>query len=217
MRTKPQSGSSGFTLIEILITLAIVVMIMGLAVSKMGDSFESQAYDAAKQLASTVRFLFNKAASENLTMLIEFNFEKQSYVVKATADTYRLESEDAKKERQQKKKDALVALPQPDKGSTESDAKAPASEGEAGFSAVDSYLLDPVTLPTRVLLKDVFTEHDNGPVSQGTASIYIFPNGYVERSIINFKNEDDTEHVAVEINPMTGAAKILDEYKELKK
>lgn len=217
MRATPRLGSSGFTLIEILITLAIVVMIMGLAVSKMGDSFESQAYDAAKQLASTVRYLFNKAASENLTMRIEFDFEKRSYAVQATQDAYRLESEDARKERLQKKKDALSSLPKPDKESADAKVKAPEGDGESGFAAVDAYLLDPVTLPGRVLLKDIFTEHDNGPVSQGKASIYIFPNGYVERSIINFKNEDDTEHVAIEINPMTGAAKILDEYKELKK
>lgn len=204
------------TLIEIMVTLAIVGMILGITISQIGETFDSKVNQATSELAATIRYLYNKAASENLTMRIVFDLEKQSYVVEATTDIYLLESEEAKLERLKKEKEATSSL---SKGGKTADGKAktPVAKAEAKFGGVDSHLLKPTQLPGGIFFKDIYTEHDSGPVDKGNATIYIFPSGYVERAIINFRNEEDSEKRALVINPMTGDSRVYEEYRELKK
>lgn len=203
------------TLIEIMVTLAIVGLVLGVTISQIGGSFDSKARDASREFSAVIRYLYNKAASENLTMRVVFDFEKQSYWVEATADRFLLENEAERAERAKKEK-----KPESKSGSdgnSDAPAETPIQKAEAKFGAVDSHLLKPIQLPGGVFLKDIYTEHDPGPVGAGTAYIYIFPNGSVERAIVNLRNEDDSEKRAIEINPMTGDSRVYEEYKELKK
>lgn len=191
------------TLLEIMVTLAVIGLVLGITISQVGDSFDSRARQVTRELSSTIRYLYNKAASENLTMRIVFDLDpdKQSYWVEATTERFQVETEEDR-ERSLKKADSEVTLVQ---------------KAEAKFGSVDSHLLKPVKLPGGVFFKDIFTEHDAGPVTTGMAYIHIFPSGYVERSIINIRNEDDSEKRAVEVNPMTGTTRTFDDYRELKK
>lgn len=214
MRLKP---AKGMTLIEIMVTLAIVGLILGITISQVGGTFDSHARQATDELAATIRYLYNKAASENLTMRIVFDLEKQSYVVESTTDLFQLESDEEREERLKKEKEATSSLSKPDKKSTEEKAPAAVQKAEAKFGAADSHLLKPTLLPGGVFFKDIYTEHDNGPVAKGSASIYIFPSGYVERAVINLRDEGDSEKRALVINPMTGDSRVYEEYRELKK
>lgn len=199
------------TLIEIMITLAIVAMVLGLVGSRVGGSFDSKAAQATQDLSAIIRYLYNKAASEGLTMrvVIDMGSEKQSYWVEATADRFLLESDEAREAR-------LRNMEKSD-GKSDSASKTSVQTAEDKFGPVDSHLLKPTELPDGVFFKDVYTDHDPGPVSAKKAYIHIFPDGSVERAVVNFRNEDDTQHRAVEINPMTGDSRFYEEYKELKK
>jgi len=208
----PLAGSKrqhGMTLIEIMVTLGVIALIMGITISQLGGTFDAHAREATERLASTIRYLYNKAASENLTMRLVFDFEKRTYNVEATADRFLIEKGDPR-DKQKRKSEK----------STEKAAEGeitPIQKAEASFGAVDSYLLKPVELPGGVFIKDIYTEHDQGPVTSGTAYIYIFPSGYVEHAIINFRNEEDSEQRSLEINPMTGNSRRYDEYREPQK
>lgn len=207
--------TAGMTLIEIMVTLAVVALVLGITISQLSDSFDTRARQATRELSATVRYLYNKSASENLTMRLVFDMEKNTYHVEATTDLYQLESEEEKQERlkrEQKSKPSSESTKAAD-GTTET----PVQKAEAKFGAVDSHLLKPSQLPGGVFFKDIYTEHDNGPVTKDKAYIYIFPSGYVERAVVNFRNEDDSERRAVVVNPMTGATRVYEEYKELKK
>lgn len=217
MPTSPlRINRGGMTLIEIMVTLAIVGLVLGITISQVGGTFDSHARQGMRELSAIIRYLYNKAASENLTMRIAFDLEKQSYVVEATSDLFLLESEEAKQERLKKEKEATSSLSK-DTKSADGKTETSATKAEANFGAVDSHLLKPTPLPGGVFFKDVQTEHDKEPVTRGLAYIYIFPNGYVERAIVNFRNEDDSEKRALVINPITGDSRVFDDYKELKK
>ncbi len=224
------------TLIEIMVALAVVGLVLGITISQIGGTFDAHARQATREMSAIIRYLYNKAASENLTMRIVFDFEKQSYYVEATTEQFLLESDEARQKR-------LEAIERAKKSSTTSSTSVvptttvtptsttsgtttptaappvdtPVQRAEAKFGAVDSELLKPAQLPGGVLLKDIYTEHDPGPVSKGKAYIYVFPSGYVERSIINLHNEDDSQKRALVINPMTGDSRVYEEYRELKK
>jgi prepilin-type N-terminal cleavage/methylation domain-containing protein len=213
------TAAAGMTLIEIMVTLAVVGLVLGITISQLGDTFDSRARQATRELSATIRYLYNKAASENLTMRLVFDFEKQSYNVEATADLYQLENEEDREERLKREQKAKPKS-ETKAASSSKDAtpeETPVQKAEAKFGAVDSHLLKPYQLPNGVFFKDIYTEHDNRPISKDKAYIYIFPSGYVERAIINLRNEDDSELRAIEVNPMTGATRIYEEYRELKK
>lgn len=212
--------AAGMTLIEIMVTLAVVGLVLGITISQLGDTFDSRARQATRELSATIRYLYNKAASENLTMRLVFDMEKNAYHVEATADLFQLESEEDRLERVKREQKAKPKSETKAATSSDKDAKpeeTPVQRAEAKFGAVDSHLLKPYQLPNGVFFKDIYTEHDNGPVSKDKAYIYIFPSGYVERAIINLRNEDDSELRAIEVNPMTGATRVYEEYRELKK
>lgn len=212
--------SAGMTLIEIMVTLAVVGLVLGITISQLGDTFDSRARQATRELSATIRYLYNKSASENLTMRLVFDLEKNAYHVEATADLFQLESEEERLERVKREQKAKPKTETKTTSSADADAaqeETPVQRAEAKFGAVDSHLLKPYQLPSGVFFKDIYTEHDSGPVSKDKAYIYIFPSGYVERSIINLRNEDDSEKRAVEVNPMTGATRVYEDYKELKK
>lgn len=209
------------TLIEIMVTLAIVGLVLGITISQIGGSFDSKARQATREFSATIRYLYNKAASENLTMRVVFDFEKQSYWVEATGDRFLLENEEARAERAKKEKKPEskpeARTEAKSDGTSDVPVETAVQKAEAKFGAVDSHLLKPTQLPGGVFFKDIYTEHDSSPVTSGNAYVYIFPNGSVERAIVNFRNEDDSEKRAVELNPMTGDSRVYEEYKELKK
>ena len=82
---------------------------------------------------------------------------------------------------------------------------------------VESHLLQPVRLPESVFFKDIMTEHQPIPQEGGQVTLNFFPNGYVERAVINLRNEDDDVYYSLETIPMAGQVSIENEYRTLEK
>jgi len=188
-----RNNPKGFTLIELLVTLAVVGMIMGLVVGQVGKLLSRDMKGAASRLGSTIRYLYNKAGTEGLTLRLVFDIEEGSYWVEGTSEHFTLTKEE------------------------EAFSKKEGEEGEkkgATFSPEESYLLKPVQLPKGVFIKDVYAEHQIDRLSEGKAYIYFFPQGYVERSVINLRDNADEVHFSLQVNPISGSVKIEAEYKE---
>lgn len=215
---------AGFTLVEMLVALALVALMFGIVSTQVGDWFDSDIKEATNRLSSTIRYLHDKAASQNLYIRLSFDFEKNSYWVEATTEQFLLTTKEVFDAEQ------LEIQQEMEDGEEEAAPVEEGEEGEAGagetvtyvkkyrtpeFGAVDEYLLKPVSLPKTVFLKDIYTSHDNGPVSSGVAFIYFFPNGYIEPAIINLRDEDDEVNFSIEINPIIGSTYIRDEYKAM--
>ena len=68
----------------------------------------------SNKLASTIRYLYNKAAMEKLYIRLVLDLEEQSYWVEATSDPFVITREDAakaapKKEEKKEKKEGAAA------------------------------------------------------------------------------------------------------------
>lgn len=208
------ASGAGFTLIEIVVSLFIVGLILGVVISRMDTMLEWDMKAASNKMGSTIRYLYNKAATESLYIRLVLDLEEQAYWVEATTDPFVISSGEegkAKKEQQE----------------AAAEEEAPAEEGEeavpgepeqlkpkeAVFSQVDSYLLRPVKLPDSVFFKDVYVEHRPDAVEGGQESIYFFPNGFVEHAVINLRNEDDDVNYSLETNPVSGKVSIEARYR----
>jgi prepilin-type N-terminal cleavage/methylation domain-containing protein len=220
----------GFTLFELIVAITIVALLMGVVVSRIDDLLDLEMKKTSRKLSSTIRYLYNKSATEGIYMRLVFDFEGQSYWVEATSEPFLLEASEAEKTKKEKEEKAETEK----KKEAEKEEGAPSKEQEGTeassapripkleikkpvFTQTESYLLRPTKLPNNVFFKDVMTEHHPIPIDSGEASIYFFPNGYVEHAIINLRDEDDEVFYSLETNPITGAVKIENEYRSLEK
>jgi general secretion pathway protein H len=209
----------GFTLFELIIAMAVVGLMVGMVISQANNWFDINIKSTTNKLSSTVRYLHDKASTQNLYIRLIFDFEKNSYWVEATSEQFMLTTKEIRAEIE----DELA-------GMDDEEEEVVVSESEEGeeetitlvkrfrapeFGAVDEFLLKPVKLPDGVFLKDIYTSHDDGPISAGQAFIYFFPNGYIEPAIINLKDTDDELNFSIEINPITGSTYLRDVYKAM--
>lgn len=204
-------GNRGFTLFEVIIALTLIGLIMGLVVGRLGDIQGRDMQRAANRLAATMRYLYDKSATEGLYIRLMLDLQEQTYWVEATGDPFLLASPDAFE------KQAAKGKPPSDTSATEKATAEglppPLEPKQPVFSQVAEHLLKPTRLPESVFFKDVHVEHERSAVDGGQVSIAFFPNGSVEAAIINLRDEDDEVHASLAINPATGRVNVSDEYR----
>ena len=198
MRIRSQGG---FSLLELTVAIAIVGLMMGVVVSQMDKALDLDMKRSANKLGSTIRYLYNKSATEGLYIRLVFNINERSYWVESTTDPTKVSA------------DMQATGEQGEEAKEGEDEKPKLKYAQPRFGKVDSFLLKPTKLPDRVFIKDIFVEHRPGSVQAGMVGIYFFPNGYVEQAIINLRNEEDDFFYHIETNPISGAVKIGTEYK----
>lgn len=202
-------------MVELLIALALIGFIVGLSVSSLSKLFRKELKASASKLSSTIRYLYNKSASEGVTLRLVLDMDESSYWVEAASKAVPIRKEEEKKEKEEKEKKREEKKEEKQDEEKKEEASSSILPQEVIFSSQESFLLKPVKLPKGVFLKDVFAEHTEGPISQGRAYIYFFAQGYVEPSVINLRDKDDEVHYSLKVNPISGVVKIENKYLEL--
>ncbi len=205
----------GFTLIEIMVTVAVIALIMGLTAFTLQDLFGEKISTTADQLSGTIKYVYNEAAVKNQYYRLLIDFGARTFSVESAEDPFK-----------------IVATPDgtPDDPSVGSEPKAstapntdanapePEPEGAAqvSFNQETNFLLKPIEIPSGVRIKDVYVEHYGKKVESGKVAIYFFPNGWVEKAVINLTDEKEESFYSIEVFPATGRSKIRSEYFEYK-
>lgn len=188
----------GFTLIEILVVIAIMAGTMGLTIGFLGGGFDRQAKKETAHLAATIRFAYHASISGHVPTRIVFDLNENQYWVEVGSGGEVLPTTSA----------------EPD--------QAPPAEGEEApdvpaFVAADEDIVRRVTLSSAVKFRDVQTARDDAPVETGKAFLYFFPTGFTEEAVIHFSNEEATSNYSVIVSPLTGTSRIEKDYVELEK
>lgn len=198
--------ASGFTLVELLVALALVGLLMGLMVGQVRKLFQREMKQSAGHLATTIRYLYNKSVSDGVLLRLVIDLGENRYWVESSTDALTIQKETEEVRPTEKKLEEEHAK-------SDSSALQPK---EPSFSPEGSSLLKPVHLPKGVFFKDVYAEHQVAPLSDGKAYLYFFPQGYAERAVIHLRDAKDEVHFSLEVNPVTGGVKIEKGYKEVK-
>ena len=218
---------TGFTLIELIVVIAIAATLMGATVVGIGALTGARARATLGELGATVRALYDTAALTGHTCRLVFDLPAGD----TTGFTYRAEcaahAVTSASDRDQTLKD-------------ENQARADAAKrggrlgptGRSGASLLDvlsqekdrveaaakySTFTSPEVEPRRVsgVKLSVWTPHQRQPAKSGVAYVYFFPQGAVERAQLTARQGNSVWTLLVA--PVTGKTTVVDGEPEIPK
>ena len=170
--------SKGFTLLELMITVAIVVIITGIGVSAFSQIFGERLRTESNTLAATIRHAYNRSVAEGLYVRMVLSPGTGVYRVEASAER-------------------VLIDPNASQIDTEDE------DGESKASSPYTSLMPPVEMEGGVIVSGVITMSQPEEVTDGDAYVHFFPNGFVEPTMIYISDEDGNEYTLI-VSPMTG-------------
>lgn len=187
----------GFTLIEVMIVIAIMAALVAIGASKMLKK-EGNVKPVARHLTVLVKEIRNHAKLFNSTyrLCLRLDEGQESYWVE--------------------KAGGIVLL---DPAKMEEERKNPAKKPEEGapppmFQVDKSMLKKEKTLPKNLHFAGVETANTTQPITSGVAYIHFFPEGMMEAAAIQITDKKNTWTLV--FNPLTGQADIMNKAVTLK-
>jgi len=204
--------TSGFTLIEMIVALAVVVLVIGAVVMSFASVRTARLRKAAVQISGTVRYAYDRARASGRDHRIVFVLGEDStkyWIETATEGQVRIggtvdrsrEMREARLEGDDQDQDAQTTAGGLDKEIAVKQAPKPA------WKKYKSRLSTEVTL-RRVHISSIYLARLGEEVTEGEVSLYFWGNGQTEKAIIFVTDDEDREYSIV-VHPLTGRAKIF--------
>ena len=199
----------GFTLIELMIVIAIVAILAAASMPALSSLSGANARAAAGELAGAARFLFQTAALRHETCRLALDLEARAWWCECTKDKW-FAPRDPDQAQRAEEDDALAAR-FPD----ERDAEKRRLLASARFGQFPDRLARKRTLPGSAAFSEVWSQHQRDPLSKGLAYVYFFPNGQAEAARIPIA--DGSNVYSVVTQPFAGHARVVSGKPELKR
>lgn len=182
---RPTGSNSGFTLIEILITLSIIVLIMSVGIPAINRVTYQKVNSTSRKFVGIVRTIRNDAILLNTVHRLVIDVEHRSWWVE-TQKQFKLLT-DSETEALRNKYKVGKGEPPP-----------------SNFVVAEKFSKKPNPLPDGVTFDGVLKEKE-GLIKEGVAYINFFPSGYVDQSILYLNKEGaTTDGYSIVIRPMAG-------------
>lgn len=186
LATLLSNDTRGFTLIEILLVLAIIVTVLSYGLPVMSRITGQNINTSARNFISLVRGMRSDAILLNTLYRLSIDLENNTYIVETQNNQELLKESDVLSKKADSKKGA------------------PEQEEKPAFSPSDKYFKKPKALPSGVVFNGVLKEKE-GLIKDGTVYIYFFPNGLNERAIIYLNSRGATTGgFSIIIHPTAG-------------
>lgn len=187
-------SSRGFTLIEIMIVLAIIASMITLVAPRMVRK-DGNIKSVARQFVVMSKEIRNKARLTNSTyrLVIDLDDEGNKYWVEKSNGPQPVDPEGYEKAKEKEDKDGPPPLFQKDK----------------------SVLKREQSLPNGLRFGSVETTNMKAPITSGLAYIHFFGEGFVEAAALQITNGNNLTWTLV-FNPLTGQADIIEKAQSLK-
>ena len=172
-----QTREAGFSLIELLIVVAILGLVGIIAIPSITNTFRFSVQSSARELATLVKEASNAAQITGKTYRIAYDIKNNQYWSESTSEQTLLNSEESAKV--DKERSSIFSK-------KEDDSK----KKNGPFSQDPMLTKKKRTLPIGVKFKEVFTEQSEEPITEGVAYTHIFQQGLTEKSLVHLEDND---------------------------
>lgn len=228
----------GFTLIEMMIAMAIAAIVMATAVAGINSVTNANLHSGAVHLTGEFKFNYDRAIMRGRTQRLALDIDKNVYWSEYTESPFALAKErddgqrvdegdadeprsgDEGRARSSRRGGRRPGAPAPSSSSgSSSGSPSDDKEGvrkilEAGQGGdfkpdTEADAAKPTPLPNGVHIARVYAGHQVEPFSAGVAYIYFFPGGWTEPAFVELV-DDDQDVVSLELSPLTGRVRTHD-------
>lgn len=207
----------GFTLVEMLIVLALIAGMMAFGVSVIGSSTNDMR-DTSRNIVRIIKYIYNLAAVSSDYYRLVIDLDEQKYFVQISPEPFfvikegdEIEAMRIKNEMKNNKDNDVTA--------DEDEVQKQQANEVGAFVESEDELLEIFEVPKAIKIKSVFVLHQLEAVEEGKAYVYFFPKGLTEFAVIQIGDSTDDENVmTLIINPLTGRTEVREEevdYEEL--
>lgn len=196
-------GARGFTLLELLISLAIIAGLVALTASSFTEVAQTRLMTASNKLAVTLRHCFGYSVSHGKYLRVVLDLDQERYWVESSDKPIfinakkRLEGEDPNALTEEEREKIEEAKEEGRK-----------IQERARFSA--DRLIPEVKLDNNVQLYSVYTTNQEDTFTTGKAYIHFFPSGFAEPALVVIGLGDNAEEdgaYSLSLAPLTGKVK----------
>ncbi|MCC6750798.1 MAG: prepilin-type N-terminal cleavage/methylation domain-containing protein [Deltaproteobacteria bacterium] len=229
-----QERSAGFTLIEMMVVVAVVGLLLGAATMTFRNVTRSDLRSAASRTAAALRVAFDRTTMTGETVRVALDLEKGEYWLESSSDRVALRkgveqhaTTGVEGKPKEEKKSRMPGLPMGlgKGGAEEGDGEGTMGIDTAALKAEYEADLQPVARPKArfaplkgpdakraklsrgITVDAVVTPRLTEPQRKGTAYVYFFPQGFAEATVVHIKNRSE-EYYSVVMAPLTGQVKV---------
>lgn len=212
-RRAREEREAGFSLIEIMIAMAIAGLLVGGAVLGFGAAQRANIRSSSAQIAGAARFAYARALRRHVTTRLAFDFERNQFTVEERDGQFLLRdpTNEARRSLLDEPTDEELA-----EGGSDPWARAEARLSDAIAPGRDTSFADiseemPENLREEldgIMFLQLITPHELDPRQDGKGYIYFFPGGRAENAVIQLRDEGG-EVYSVALHPLTGAPRIV--------
>ena len=207
LRRSPSNTTGGFTLIEVILVVAIIAVVVTGATFGLGAVTRTRLRSASFRVMSAARFAYNRAITQGTTTRLHFDFEKNTMAVEETDTPVTLATDE------QLDSDAGDAIDPWDLARSRLEKPLEPPVPKSPFQPITNaygkvlkrYTAQPVG--DGISVHGLITPHERDKRTEGEGSVYFFPGGLTEQAVIQLRDSSETVY-SIEIHPLTGNAKI---------
>lgn len=198
------SSSQGFTLLELIVVIAILGFIAVIALPKASNILRMSLSSTTREISSAIKQTYNAAMMTKRAYRLVFDIDHREYWVEMGPATWVLETKESLERAERKKKwmssDAL---------------KKSNAEAASAWQPATQVIRKKVSLPQGVEFEDIYTEQSPEAFTSGLAYCHFFPQGTIEKTLIHLK--DNSSHFAtLFVEPLVGRTRVFQRRIEIK-
>ncbi|MBX3181010.1 MAG: prepilin-type cleavage/methylation domain-containing protein [Polyangiaceae bacterium] len=206
-----KGAARGLTLFEVLLVVALIGVMTGGVLLGSGALGGAKLRSSATLIAAGVRLGLSRANATGRPTRMVFDFEERRVILEESATRMLREKDDG--ESTGAGADPATEAERAAREYAEGLVKAPRAP-RARFRPMKAFGFDGDDgeagrgLESGIVLRQVQTEHDGEPRTQGRAYLYFFPGGGTERAVIQLQQGKKDDGLTVLVNGLTGATRI---------
>lgn len=202
----------GVTLIEILLVLAILSLVMGIATPMVSGVTSANLKGAAGSVSGAIRYMYNQAGLSGAYCRMQFELQGRGYKAECADKPFYLdqkrETANAEGERDEPEDEETKKLSSDDEEIKERERL------KASFREIKTSVIRAAKLPPEIRFDGVWTGHQKDRFTKGAAQLYFFPGGYTERAYVHIADEKNNIYTLI-VSPLSGKVTIEPQYVEV--